>query len=176
MAQGHLRSRRRWTMEDVVRVQAQMTDMQRDNQALVHRLHVKDVAAQEINRARFAGFSFQLPWAPSVNNAYANRSDGEGRVKTKRSKAYAQLAEFALLEQRVPCNRLAHPLTIHYIQHASSDRGDVANYEKILTDTLVRFGVIHDDRRDILKRVTLEDGSRVEPGHEYVEVRISCLL
>jgi Holliday junction resolvase RusA-like endonuclease len=195
----------RWTMADVVRVKsAQERALERMREANTARgynlLPVEAGEAQTLpltpverdrtprksrkpkEAARQAGwnyepfgcFCFRLPWAPSVNNCYANKTNG-GRVKVKRARQYAETALAALVAQKVPCRKLAHPLAITYVQHASRTAGDVANYEKILTDTLVNYGVIADDHRGIVKRVTLIDGSRVDKGQEFVEVSITCL-
>jgi Holliday junction resolvase RusA-like endonuclease len=122
----------------------------------------------------FAGFYFRLPWAPSVNNAYYNKNAGRG--KSKKSRVFAEACCFALMEQKVPCQGLGHPMAIHITQHASRDAGDLDNYIKLVIDSLKEFGVIYDDNRSIVKDVHIVDGTRVKAGNEYIEVRIACVL
>lgn len=162
------RAHRHWTMADVVKVQGQQ------EAAVVQRI-VEPPAAYRppYNHQPFGGFSFRLPWAPSVNHAYANA--GKGRMKSAKVRQYASVVSAALMAGRVPCNCLAHPLAIHIVQHASSDRGDPDNGIKVVLDCMKRYGVIADDNRSIVKEVRVSDGQRVPAGSEFIEVRVSCV-
>lgn len=122
----------------------------------------------------FGGFSFSLPLPPSSNSAYADIASG--RAKSKKALAYTTEVGRQIHRQHVPTRRLAHPMSITMVQHASSGRSDIGNYEKLLVDSIVSCGVIANDNRSIVKRIVLEDGRRVPRGCEYVEVSISCLI
>ena len=190
MPTNYLRSRvrKRWTAADVVAVQTRTEALANALPVVVNlRKPVKLPAPQPSktggkpnahratwNYQPFGGFEFRLPWAPSVNNAYVNRVEG-GRKKSTRARQYAGLVMASLMEQRVPCNTLAHPMGICITQHASSDRGDPDNGQKIVLDCLKRYGVIADDNRGIIKDVRVIDGERVAPGKEFIEVHIRCI-
>lgn len=122
----------------------------------------------------FGGFSFRLPWAPSVNQAYFNKKGGGGRAKTSKARLFADAAGIELAMQNVPLRKLSHPMAITITQHTSAAVGDVDNGIKLALDVLKHWGVIADDNRKIVKRVTVEDGSRVDRGAEYIEVSIAC--
>lgn len=123
----------------------------------------------------FGGFSFRLPWAPSVNQAYFNKTGG-GRAKTSKARLFADAAGAELAAQRVPLRKLSHPMAITLIQHTSASLGDVDNGIKLALDVLKHWGVIADDNRKIVKRVTVEDGARVPKGQEHVQVTIAAIL
>jgi Holliday junction resolvase RusA-like endonuclease len=170
MSQGYLRANRRWTMADVVAVQARM------EQPVVVPLQPKPAKVERPrNFAPFGGFSFRLPWAPSVNRAYTNKTGSDGRTKSSRARRYGEAVMTELMAQRVPCEYLAHPLSIWIVQHASADRGDPDNGQKIVLDCMVRYGVIADDNRGIVKDLRVTDSTRVPQGEEYIEVHVSCL-
>lgn len=187
-ASNYLRARKRWTMTDVVAAQQRMHELTK-----ARGFALEPVTRDEIQKPAliveppaykptacaepFGGFSFRLPWAPSVNSAYANRTSGEGkgRIKTSKARAFGQAVWIALAQQHVECRYLSHPLTIDIIQHASSDRGDPDNGIKVVLDVMKRYGVIYDDNRAIVKRVSASDGERVETGCEYIEVRVGCV-
>lgn len=161
------RSGRRWTMEDLVTVQARVAAASPASTSSVPKS-----VRPEWNYSLFEAFEFNLPWAPSVNSAYANATCG--RVKTSKARQFGELVWCALLEQRVPANCIAHPLVITLSQHAPSDQGDPDNGIKIVLDTLKRFGVLADDNRKIIKRLVVEDAEREEGGR--VRVRIEPYL
>lgn len=121
----------------------------------------------------FGGFSFRLPWAPSVNGCYFNLQK-KGRVRTTKAREFEAAAIASLLEQQVPRKQICHPLAVHVVQHADSARGDIDNGLKIVMDVLKKHGVIADDCREIVKRITVEDGERCK--EPWVEVRISAVI
>lgn len=124
----------------------------------------------------FGGFSFRLPWAPSVNQAYCNNPKTGGRFKVKRAKLFFEQAILSMLEQNVPRGTITHHCAITITQHTYGDIGDCDNGIKHVLDVLKNHGVIKDDSRKIVKRVTIQDGSRVKKGNEYIEVRVDCIM
>lgn len=169
------RRSRRWTSQELAEATVRLERL-----GVLESDSRKILAMPQAKRPRddrpFAGFSFRLPWAPSVNNAFYNRAQGEGRGKSKKAKVFADAAHLALIEQNVPRNYIGHPIAVHIVQHASRDSGDVDNYIKIILDCLKNSGVIHDDNRSIVKEVHIYDGTRVERGCEAVDVRVVCWL
>jgi Holliday junction resolvase RusA-like endonuclease len=121
----------------------------------------------------FTLIEFKIPWAPSVNNAYATAKNG-GRFKVKRHKIFEQSVWVAMHEQNVPKKGIAHPCSVTLIQHAKqSARSDIDNGIKCVLDALKKFGVIHDDNRNIVKEVHVIDGPRCQDWQEpCVIVRI----
>jgi Holliday junction resolvase RusA-like endonuclease len=174
MAHAYARSRRRWTMEDVVAAQTRLERVGLTAAPVIKAVEPQPAELKSaFDYAPFGGFSFTLPWAPSVNAAYANKKVG-GRVKTKKATRFAEACGVSLLAQGIPCRYLAHPLAIHITQHRRTARGDIDNGLKVVLDALVKYGVIADDNRGIVKRVCIEDGERVEHD-EYIEVAIACV-
>lgn len=157
------RKHARWTMQDLATVQARIVSAADPAPKAVR---------PEWNYSAFEAFEFDLPWAPSVNSAYANAT--KGRVKSTKARAFGELVWGALLVQRVPANCIAHPLWITITQHAPSDAGDPDNGIKIVLDVLKRFGVIADDNRRIIRRLLIEDSTREEGGR--VRLRIEPFL
>jgi Holliday junction resolvase RusA-like endonuclease len=200
MASGYLRSRvqRRWTSQDVADATQRLEkafakDKTARAIASMHKARavrgksLLPVTRDEIevcsiippepkqeHSGVFGGFSFRLPWAPSVNTAYFNKTGG-GRAKTKKSVLFLNAVGSLLAAQKVPFRKLSHPMAIYITQHTSTSAGDVDNGIKLALDSLKHWGVIADDNRKIVKRVTVEDGSRVPKGSEHIEVRIECL-
>lgn len=90
-------------------------------------------------------FTVDIP--VSVNACYRNggRNDKRGRIKTPEAKAWADLAQYKLPP---PASMIKGPVMVEY-EFAFEHRymQDVANYEKMLTDALVKRGVIEDDRK-----------------------------
>lgn len=90
----------------------------------------------------------------SVNACYRNgtRNDKRGRIKTPEAKAWADLAQYTL---PAPAEMIKGPVQVEYefvFEHRYMQ--DVANYEKMLTDALVKRGVIEDDRKIIVLRLS----------------------
>ncbi len=121
----------------------------------------------------FGGFSFRLPWAPSVNSCYFNLAK-KGRARTTRAREFESMAMAAMLEQNVPKNRISHQLAISITQYANSARGDIDNGLKIVLDCMKKYGVIADDNREIVRRITVEDGERAEVP--WVSVHVSAVI
>jgi Holliday junction resolvase RusA-like endonuclease len=88
-------------------------------------------------------------------------------------KAWEEEAYAALIDQRIPFSSYAHPMAITITQHARSTAGDVDNGIKCVLDLLRKSGVIYDDNRKIVKRVTVQDGARSKVP--WIAVEIECL-
>lgn len=111
------------------------------------------------NYLPFARFTIRLPWAPSVNNAYPTGKHGK-RFPSKVLANYKRDVWRSIYDQKIGRRMHAHPLTITITQHSKSDAGDPDNGIKAVLDALVQCNVIADDNRKIVKRITVEDGSR----------------
>ena len=85
----------------------------------------------------------ELPFPPSVNHYLGRR--GHQTYKTAKAKAY-NVEVYALVLQAHANIRLDVPLVVWY-QYWFPDRRkrDVANYEKVLTDSMVTANVMVDD-------------------------------
>lgn len=93
--------------------------------------------------------------------------------KSKAYKAWEEEAYAAMIDQRIPFSSYAHPMAITITQHARSSAGDPDNGIKVVLDLLRKTGVIYDDNRKIVKRVTAQDGSRSK--EPWIAVEIECL-
>ena len=87
--------------------------------------------------------TLELPFPPSVNHYLGRR--GHQTYKTAKAKAY-NAEVYALVLQAHANVRLDTPLIVWY-QYWFPDRRkrDVANYEKVLTDSMVTANVMVDD-------------------------------
>lgn len=110
--------------------------------------------------------TFTLPVPPSVNALYAN-VPGKGRVKTKEAKAYATHAALLLARQRSSGIKGRVVVTYDVQRFADNRRRDVANLEKILSDSLVSNGIIEDD--SLIERLTIGWADGVEGVRVTVE-------
>ncbi len=87
-------------------------------------------------------FTFTCPIPPSVNEAYANVEKG-GRIK---SRAVKQWEKDACWFIKPPKKTMSTPITaIYRMTFKDNRRRDVANFEKVLTDFLVKRKVMVDD-------------------------------
>lgn len=108
-----------------------------------------------------------LPFPPSVNH-YLKRSKF-GTYKTKEAKAYED--EIALLVMVARANKhLSIPVEIEYlIWFPDNRRRDIANYEKVLTDSLVKAGVMEDDH--LVHKWVIERKGVVKGGKICVTIK-----
>ena len=83
----------------------------------------------------------KIPLPPSVNDLYANRRNGRGRIKTRRYKQWINAAGWELLYQR------ARPIygRYHMVVFLPHMRGDPDNRLKALCDLFVAHDLIIDD-------------------------------
>lgn len=89
--------------------------------------------------------SFHLPAPPSTNSLYSGR-----RFKTERYKAWLEAAGWELKLQRVQPVAGAFMLSIRL-----PGKCDLDNL-KAVPDLLVGMGIIPDDRRQYMRRLTVE--------------------
>lgn len=102
-----------------------------------------------------------LPFPPSVNALYANKP-GKGRVRSQRYREWANVAGWALKEQRP--GGIKGKVHLHLTFEDKSDRlRDVSNLVKSTEDLLVTYGVIEGDNQKVVRRITL-DWSRLITG------------
>lgn len=102
-----------------------------------------------------------LPRPPSVNSAFGNRRTGQkgkGRYATPQLIAWRKAAGLALLAVQ-PMPRIIKPVEIQIkVSETGLDNRhrDCANFEKVLTDFLVQVGVLIDDSRKFVRKVSTE--------------------
>jgi len=103
---------------------------------------------------------FNLPLPPSVNQLYFNRKGG--RAKTKLYEDWITVARDALRKQKaIP---IFGQVSIEYVISEKS-RCDLGNHEKALTDLLVTHGILEDDSKDHVRRISLEWSPDVSGVH-----------
>ena len=109
-----------------------------ENQAVVAKDNASDFKQSETHR-----LTLELPFPPSVNHYLGRR--GHHTYKTAKAKAY-NAEVYTLVLQAYANLRLDAPLTVWY-QYWFPDKRkrDVANYEKVLTDSMVTANVMVDD-------------------------------
>ena len=109
-------------------------------------------------------FRLDLPLPPSVNGMYRNVR-GRGRVATKALKQWKFDAAWEItLQDAVPI-RVPYNLALYL---PPKMRGDIDNRVKGVSDILVAFGLIPDDRH--AQRVSSERSEDVKPGRCLVVV------
>lgn len=101
------------------------------------------------NAVRYGDCTLDLSWSvmvPSMNNAYTGR---ERRRKSERYVHWLALVEqpTGYLINRVRWKSINGPLVVSYAfaRDTVAPRSDVFNREKLLTDMLVKAGVMNDD-------------------------------
>ncbi len=97
---------------------------------------------------------YQLPRPPSVNGLFVNA--GRFRVKSPAYRMWIEQAERHLLIQRVV--RIPGPVHISLVIE-DCGRGDLDNLYKSVSDLLVKHGVIEDDTRPIVRKISMEWGA-----------------
>lgn len=110
----------------------------KENQAAGAKDNVNDWKPKETDR-----FIIDLPFPPSVNHYLGRR--GYQSYKTPKAKVFNSEVYAIVLNARANLN-LDTPLAVWY-QYWFPDRRkrDVANYEKVLTDSMVTANVMVDD-------------------------------
>ena len=103
---------------------------------------VKD-NANDFKQSETDRLTLELPFPPSVNHYLGRR--GHQTYKTAKAKAYNSEVYALVLQARANL-KLDAPLTVWY-QYWFPDKRkrDVANYEKVLTDSMVTANVMVDD-------------------------------
>lgn len=107
--------------------------------------------------------TLSLPFPPSVNAMFA-----DGRTRRVKSQKYADWileAGYALNRQRPAPIR--GKVNLAYVVQEGFDkrRRDVGNYEKAVTDLLVKHGVIEADDNTIVREINLKWSNAVEGIH-----------
>lgn len=94
-----------------------------------------------------------LPRPPSVNGLYVNNPKTGGRFPAKAYKEWQQEAAISLWQQ--PRHLVPGPVEVRYIfGRKNKIRSDVFNFEKALSDFLVKMGIIEDD--SLIQRGSVE--------------------
>lgn len=91
-------------------------------------------------------FSCTLPMPPSANNLFPQLRTGR-RVQSTEYKSWVVVAGMALWTTLKGSDKLAGRLRAVYTLHFAnaSRKRDIANYEKAVTDLLVKHGIFADD-------------------------------
>lgn len=95
-----------------------------------------------------------LPFPPPLSACFTN-APKRGRVPTKRYKDWQEEALWQIKAQKV--KPVAGRVTV-YVRVVSPDKRnrDLGNLDKALADVLVRAGIIEDDGRKCLRKITYE--------------------
>ena len=107
---------------------------------------VADMKREEdqIQKAVAEYLCFLLPFPPSVNGLFATDFRTRRRFATKRYQAWQTQAGVALLQQ--PHARLTGKVKVTYaLGRPDKRKRDAFNYEKAISDLLVRHEIIQDD-------------------------------
>jgi len=85
----------------------------------------------------------RLPYPPTMNSIWRNIG-GNRTIKSKGYRVWEKLADgYAVLSPRIT---LEGPVRAEFVYHRPDKRRrDVANLEKAVSDTLVRWGILGDD-------------------------------
>lgn len=110
--------------------------------------------------------SFRLPLPPSLNRTYKT---GRGNFyKSPEARAWEVEAGYTLNRiQGLPNGRYEVVYTFHFEREGS----DLANREKVLSDVMVKHGIISDDR--FIDEMYLQRGPKAKPG--YVDIVVTLL-
>lgn len=108
----------------------------------------------------------EFPFPPSVNH-YLGRF-GNRSYKTAKAKAYNQ-AILAIVKQNNADMGFDYPLNVLYMYWMPDKRKrDIANYEKVLTDSMVTAGVMVDDH--LIHKLTQEKKGFCKDGKVVVVI------
>lgn len=140
------------------RVHRLLSDL--EERGVIRRLKYKERAIEMGSTADAVLF---LPPPPSVNQLYFNRTGGRG--KTKRKRDFGKRVAEQVMLQKPPRFKGAYSLEICLRRNGRS--GDLANYEKAISDALVDTGVLEDDKH--LKDLRLYWG---DPGRADFPCRV----
>jgi len=105
-----------------------------------------------------------LPTPPSVNKLFANNPRGRHRTRQYNDWRF----QAGLMLNRQAPSPVLSPCTIQ-IDLDDKTRGDAANREKAVTDLLVAHGVLKDDSKKYLRRVSIG----FEPDVERDQCRVT---
>lgn len=112
-------------------------------------------------------FSAILPFPPSVNNLFMNVSRG-GRIKTAKYRAWEKQADAAIPSGIVKLQ--GDVIAVYVLGRPDRRRRDIANTEKAVGDTLVRWGVLEDDCQIVDIRLRWGRTDEIRPGECRVEL------
>ena len=113
-------------------------------------------------------FSCTLPFPVSVNSAYGNRSN-QKRFKSKAYKEWEKSCPKLTLPE---CGAIDWPVHVVYNYYMPDNRlRDVGNYEKVISDFLVKECILCDDNHKILRSIHLNFAG-IDKGNPRVEIQI----
>ena len=97
--------------------------------------------------------TLDLPFPPSVNEAYGNGGVGKGRHKTDVYTTWFALASINVKDRHR--KNITGPYTLYMaLKRRDNRRRDLGNYEKAVSDFLVSHGVVKDDSQSV--RIVIE--------------------
>lgn len=109
---------------------------------------------------------------PPTNNQLHTNVYMKGRVISGKYRAWQDnYPPMGLVKPKSPITE-PFKMTYHIIKHKDKRRRDLANYEKALTDSLVKHGIVKDDSQMICLRmewITLPADWRVRGIIEWTE-------
>lgn len=109
-----------------------------------------------------------FPRPPSANNLFVNSRRTGGRFPSSQYKAWQKsAAQHFALAPMIQCKGKVR-VTYVYGQEPDRRRRDLLNFEKALTDLLVKAGVMEDD--SLIQEALLRWSGDVSPGQVHVEV------
>lgn len=99
-------------------------------------------------------FECTMPTPPSVNNLFVNAPRGRGRFPSQKYKAWmrAAIKEMALIGTPPLIDTPVHI----FLEITGSSRNDLDNCAKAVIDMLVAQGVLLNDNKKVVRRITLE--------------------
>jgi Holliday junction resolvase RusA-like endonuclease len=107
-----------------------------------------------------------LPRPLSVNNLFVN-IPGRGRVTSAAYQRWKDVADSMLWQQKKAMKRFKGPVSVT-LTVEDKGRVDTDNIGKCLLDFLVRHEFIEDDRREIVRKLTIQYGD-IDGTHVLVE-------
>lgn len=111
-----------------------------------------------------------LPIPPSVNDCYGTNFATKRRFKTKRYESWENQAMGEFFQQKRNLQMVEGKVNLHYrIGRAKDKRArDLGNYEKPLSDFLVKCRMIEDD--SLVQTIMLEWRDDVPHGRVEIEI------
>lgn len=115
---------------------------------------------------------FALPLPPSTNQLTATIPGPRGpiRIKTREYKKWIKAAGVNIMLQRMHQLPVPQPpIRLIYCVPDTQGKRDIGNYEKPLTDLLVKMNIIPQDNDSVVKEITIRWQPDLKQVVAYVE-------